>query len=221
MAWMTPKMTCVCTFYRNRLGKAGWDSHMSLHVYVCVFSAPHTCANSQDYMSICGHACVVNLCTIKCLPLCVWVEWGGAGGGGSGERNGCIFRLASMRWDSTLQGLASSQTPLLPRKHAAAWHPRGATQFNRFWPFFLTLGRALCGPHHRDQILYSCTRRTHEHTHTYEDLPKTCFQTLPEVQTSSTRGSFMSNVTFTLTDVERSEWSLVVDKPLSQWWHLS
>lgn len=50
-------------------------------------------------------------------------------------RNGGIFRLASMRWDSTLQGLAASQTPLLPRKHAAAWHPRGATQFNRFWPF--------------------------------------------------------------------------------------
>lgn len=170
MAWMTPKMTCVCTFYRNRLGKAGWDSHMSLHAYVCVFSAPHTCANSQDYMSICGHACVVNLCTIKCLPLCVWVEWGGAGGGGSGERNGCIFRLASMRWDSTLQGLASSQTPLLPRKHAAAWHPRGATQFNRFWPFFWRWGERSVA--HITEIKY-CTAVQDAHMNTRTHM-KTC-----------------------------------------------
>lgn len=49
------------------------------------------------------------------------------------ERNEYIFRLASMRWDSTLQGLAASQTPLLPRKHAAACHWRGATQFNHVW----------------------------------------------------------------------------------------
>lgn len=43
--------------------------------------------------------------------------------------------LALMLRDSTLQGLAASQTPLLPRKQAAAEHPRGATQFIHFWPF--------------------------------------------------------------------------------------
>lgn len=126
-----------------RRNTRGWMScvlfiHVSLHVFV--YSPPHThiythtCSGQLVLfcVSICGHACVVNVSTSKCLSftqtsVCVWEA--------ASVRNGCIFRLLSMQWDSTLQALAASQTPLLPRKHAAAWQLRGATQFNRFWPF--------------------------------------------------------------------------------------
>ena len=95
-------------------------------VCVCVCFLYHVL-----HLPICGHACVVNFCRIECLSLQSSESVCMRGS----ERNGCIFRLASMRWDSTLQGLAASRTTLLPRKHAAAWHPRGATQFDSFWPF--------------------------------------------------------------------------------------
>lgn len=72
------------------------------------------------------------------------VKWVCLHNGECCEKNGCIFRLASMQWDSTLQGLAASQTPLLPWKRAAAWHPRGATQFNHFWPFSVAGFSSLC-----------------------------------------------------------------------------
>lgn len=52
---------------------------------------------------------------------------------------GCLcccleIKLSTVR--EFLQVLVPSQTPLLPRKRAAAEHPRGASGFNSFWPFF-------------------------------------------------------------------------------------
>lgn len=94
----------------------------------CLFCVPHMCYSHED-MTICGHVCVVNLCLIEC----VFLQSSESVCMRGSERNGYIFRLASMWWDSTLQGLAASQTPLLPRKHAAACHWRGATQFNHVW----------------------------------------------------------------------------------------
>lgn len=119
-------------------GGRGWMGHavgrsvwmwVYTNAHVCAFS--HACAAAMSLLYFHMWECLccemiqdqVSVSAVKCA-----LE-------GGSERNGVIFSLASMQWDSTLQGLAASQTPLLPRKRAAAWHPRGATQFNCFWPF--------------------------------------------------------------------------------------
>lgn len=110
------------------IGRSVW-MWVYTRAHVCVFSHAYAAAMSVLYFHMWECLCCemiqdqVSVSAVKCA-----LE-------GGSERNGVIFSLASMQWDSTLQGLAASQTPLLPRKRAAAWHPRGATQFNCFWPF--------------------------------------------------------------------------------------
>lgn len=48
----------------------------------------------------------------------------------------CCLEIKVSTVREFLQVLVPSQTPLLPRKRAAAEHPRGASGFS-FWPFFL------------------------------------------------------------------------------------
>ena len=101
------------------------DVLMCFYICLCVLIfPPHMFQHKGSYVSVPVFLCCESMYDgVSDKSVCMR----------GSTRDGCIFRLALMRWDSTLQGLADSQTPLLPRKHAAAWHRKGATQFNCFW----------------------------------------------------------------------------------------
>lgn len=131
--------------------------------WTCLFSVPRACAAARTICPYLGMPVLWISAWWLSVSAVKWVyvyerEW---------VREMCIFRLASMRWDSTLQGLAACQTPLLPRKHTAAWLSREVTQLNCFWPFFLWLGKALCCPHYR---YYTAVRMGMEFTQTHTDI---------------------------------------------------